>query len=757
MPDNEKHIISLEEQARVEDQPLASTQAEAQLFSAIDRAMGVEHQTRDEEVTREADENHRTQIEYIRELNSIELELRNADSATRAILEARRDELKTELESMVATEKEKERYLDAGLRLFTRLQTQKDAILANLKAFRGLTPNRNELMNPLNAFVDKIESLRKEGDPNTPERREGELKAAALEFELRKTREEVLAAIENYNPVESLKLNALTELELAEDQRVARDNPQIRKLLEILNDPELSRKFGKDVEAFRDEYNALVRIHNFAVAGKGKGAVEITAALGELDQAALVELFEAEELRRDIIDAYIADRRVFDELDLAQLDQKEAEAQLEERTILGNNKRTFKRVEVPDPRDPTKTVDLETLYRTTSSEDAKKALIEANPTLLTEGYKLKKAWETKYVDDVLAGGFFSGEAISAFRVSEGVATTVADSEVKKLIEASYSFKSRKIVLGQEMDNMIGFLETTVAPMVVEPIRVIPTEPLKNGDTIGYIFAGKYKDNILVKTRYPQDVLEAGGKINGKILNITGPIFDNGFYKYGDPGFKLMTETFGMEKPTDPTKANDVTDWLERFKTVDALSKIRNNPEVVNKLKDDVYKDAAAAQANEMYDKFEAFQREPNEESAKALMASYFSKTPEDRRNFNMQVIEALLKYKMKINGIYAFTDKNERQNWGARRVEDYIHKALEAGLIGKREENELKRRVFKGKDIKVGGVKIATIPALGKKAEMVGAWTKEVFGPKNLWNNLIWGWTKTLFKESTDQIKSDLK
>ena len=757
MPDNEKHIISLEEQARVEDQPLASTQAEAQLFSAIDRAMGVEHQTRDEEVTREADENHRTQIEYIRELNSIELELRNADSATRAILEARRDELKTELESMVATEKEKERYLDAGLRLFTRLQTQKDAILANLKAFRGLTPNRNELMNPLNAFVDKIESLRKEGDPNTPERREGELKAAALEFELRKTREEVLAAIENYNPVESLKLNALTELELAEDQRVARDNPQIRKLLEILNDPELSRKFGKDVEAFRDEYNALVRIHNFAVAGKGKGAVEITAALGELDQAALVELFEAEELRRDIIDAYIADRRVFDELDLAQLDQKEAEAQLEERTILGNNKRTFKRVEVPDPRDPTKTVDLETLYRTTSSEDAKKALIEANPTLLTEGYKLKKAWETKYVDDVLAGEFFSGEAISAFRVSEGVATTVADSEVKKLIEASYSFKSRKIVLGQEMDNMIGFLETTVAPMVVEPIRVIPTEPLKNGDTIGYIFAGKYKDNILVKTRYPQDVLEAGGKINGKILNITGPIFDNGFYKYGDPGFKLMTETFGMEKPTDPTKANDVTDWLERFKTVDALSKIRNNPEVVNKLKDDVYKDAAAAQANEMYDKFEAFQREPNEESAKALMASYFSKTPEDRRNFNMQVIEALLKYKMKINGIYAFTDKNERQNWGARRVEDYIHKALEAGLIGKREENELKRRVFKGKDIKVGGVKIATIPALGKKAEMVGAWTKEVFGPKNLWNNLIWGWTKTLFKESTDQIKSDLK
>ena len=230
MPDQERKIISLEEQARVDNQPLASTQAEAQLFSVIDRAMGVEHQTRDEEVTREADESHRTQIEYIRELNSIELELRNADSATRAILEARRDELKTELESMVATEKEKERYLDAGLRLFTRLQTQKDAILANLKAFKGLTPNRNELMNPLNAFVDKIETLRKEGDPNTPERREGELKAAALEFELRKTREEVLAAIENYNPIESLWLDVLRELELAEDERISKRIPQITKL-----------------------------------------------------------------------------------------------------------------------------------------------------------------------------------------------------------------------------------------------------------------------------------------------------------------------------------------------------------------------------------------------------------------------------------------------------------------------------------------------------------------------------------------------
>jgi len=519
------------------------------------------------------------------------------------------------------------------------------------------------------------------------------------------------------------------------------------------NDPKWGLEYAAEIQKYQDKFNALAKIHNFAVAGKGKGAVEITEALKELDQEALLELFAAEELRRDIIDAYIADRRVFDELNGLGLDQKEAEARLEEETLLGNNKRTFKRGEVPDPRDPTKMVDLETLYRTTSSEDAKKALIAANPTLLTDGYKLKKAWEAKYIDDLLAGEFFTTEAISLFRSNERVEDLVSDTEVKRMIEASYAFKAKKIILGQEMDNMIGFLETTIAPMVVKPIRVIPPEKLKNDDTIGYIFAGKYKDNILVKTRYPQDVLEAGGKINGKVLDITGPIFDKGFHNYEDPGFKLMTETFKVEKPEDP---KNVIDWLERFKTVDALREIRNNPEVVNKLKDDVYKDAATAQANEMYDKFEAFQREPNEESAKALMASYFSKTPEDRRNFNMQVIEALLKYKMKINGIYAFTDKNERQNWGARRIEDYIHKAREAGLIGQREENELKRRVFKGKDIKVGGVKIATIPALGKKAEMVGAWTKEVFGPKNL-KDTAFSWVKTLFKVSADQIKSDLK
>jgi len=447
--------------------------------------------------------------------------------------------------------------------------------------------------------------------------------------------------------------------------------------------------------------------------------------------------------------------------------QKQAEARLEEETVLGNNKRTFKREVLVDPNDPTKvtyTDELETLYRTTSSDAEKKALIAANQTRLTEGYKLKKAWETKYVDDVLADEFFSTDMIASFRTTEGVAPTVTEAEVKKMIEASYKYNSRKIILAQEMDNMIGFLETTVAPMVVEPIRVKTTETLKNKRTEGYIFAGKYKDNILVKTRYPQDVLEAGGKINSRVLDITSPIFDKGFYKYcdpesnmySDPGYKLMMETFGMEKPTDPVKANDVIDWLERFKTVDALRQIRNNPEVVNKLKDDVYKDAATAQASEMYDKFEAFQKEPNEESAKALMASYFSKTPEDRRNFNMQVIEALLNYKRKINNIYAFEDFSERKNWGARRIEDYIRKAREAGLIGLREENELKRRVFKGKEVRLGKLKIATIPTLGKKAEMVSAWTKEVFGPKNL-KDTAFSWVKTLFKVSADQIKSDLK
>ncbi len=713
-------------------------------------------------------------INYIRDLNStdidIEIERKNdgdTPSEKRKELEAKRDGLVRELESMVTTEKEKERYLDASLRLFTRLQVQKEAVLDSLKAFKGLTPNRNELMNQLNSFVDKIEGLRKEGDVGTPERREAELKAAALEFELRKAREEVLVAIENYNPIGPLWLAVLREFELAEDQKISRENTQIRRLLEILDVPNLRIRYGEDVYKYQEKFNALARIHNFAVAGNGKGAVEITAALGELDQAALVELFQAEELRKDIIDAYIRDRIVFDDLNLAGMAQKQAEARLEEETVLGNNKRTFKREVLVDPNDPTKvtyTDELETLYRTTSSDAEKKALIAANQTRLTEGYKLKKAWETKYVDDVLADEFFSTDMIASFRTTEGVAPTVTEAEVKKMIEASYKYNSRKIILAQEMDNMIGFLETTVAPMVVEPIRVKTTETLKNKRTEGYIFAGKYKDNILVKTRYPQDVLEAGGKINSRVLDITSPIFDKGFYKYcdpesnmySDPGYKLMMETFGMEKPTDPVKANDVIDWLERFKTVDALRQIRNNPEVVNKLKDDVYKDAATAQASEMYDKFEAFQKEPNEESAKALMASYFSKTPEDRRNFNMQVIEALLNYKRKINNIYAFEDFSERKNWGARRIEDYIRKAREAGLIGLREENELKRRVFKGKEVRLGKLKIATIPTLGKKAEMVSAWTKEVFGPKNL-KDTAFSWVKTLFKVSADQIKSDLK
>jgi len=713
-------------------------------------------------------------INYIRDLNStdidIEIERKNdgdTPSEKRKELEAKRDGLVRELESMVTTEKEKERYLDASLRLFTRLQVQKEAVLDSLKAFKGLTPNRNELMNQLNSFVDKIEGLRKEGDVGTPERREAELKAAALEFELRKAREEVLVAIENYNPIGPLWLAVLREFELAEDQKISRENTQIRRLLEILDVPNLRIRYGEDVYKYQEKFNALARIHNFAVAGNGKGAVEITAALGELDQAALVELFQAEELRKDIIDAYIRDRIVFDDLNLAGMAQKQAEARLEEETVLGNNKRTFKREVLVDPNDPTKvtyTDELETLYHTTSSDAEKKALIAANQTRLTEGYKLKKAWETKYVDDVLADEFFSTDMIASFRTTEGVAPTVTEAEVKKMIEASYKYNSRKIILAQEMDNMIGFLETTVAPMVVEPIRVKTTETLKNKRTEGYIFAGKYKDNILVKTRYPQDVLEAGGKINSRVLDITSPIFDKGFYKYcdpesnmySDPGYKLMMETFGMEKPTDPVKANDVIDWLERFKTVDALRQIRNNPEVVNKLKDDVYKDAATAQASEMYDKFEAFQKEPNEESAKALMASYFSKTPEDRRNFNMQVIEALLNYKRKINNIYAFEDFSERKNWGARRIEDYIRKAREAGLIGLREENELKRRVFKGKEVRLGKLKIATIPTLGKKAEMVSAWTKEVFGPKNL-KDTAFSWVKTLFKVSADQIKSDLK
>lgn len=760
MPDTERHTISLEDQARVENQPLASTQAEAQLFEIIDRTMGVEPQN-------SAQTEYIEQVGYIRELNALESELVSVPQEQvelRRQLEARRNELRTNLEVMVRTEKDKERYVDVSLRLFTRLQTQKETALLTVKTFTGLRPNANEIMGPINGFRDRIESLRKEGDPGSQERKDAELKAAALEYEFSKVRAEVEEAIKNYNPVRSLRLNALTELELAEDQRVARDNPQIRELLKILNDPELSQRFGKEVEDFRDEYNALVRIHNFAVAGRGKGAVEITTALGELDQAALVELFGADELRQDIIGAYIVDRNVFSRLDGLILNQDEAEAVLEETTVLGNNKRTFVRTSVPDPNNPDREIDLETLYRTTSSEAEKKALIDRYADKLTGGYKTKKAWEKKYVDDVLSAEFFTEEQKSDFRRREGIDESVADAGLIAMIEASYEYKSRKIILGQHLDNMVGFLETTVAPMAIKPIKVKTLEPLKNGGTEAYIFAGKYKDNPLVKARYPQDVLESGGKVNSRIIDITNPIFDKGFYKYTDPGFKLMTEIFKMEEPTVDQGQDKVVAWLDGFKSADVLSRIRENPEIVNKLKDDVYKDAVTVQSSEMYDKFEAFQREPSEESAKALMASYFSKTPEDRRSFNMDVIEALLKYKMKINGIYAFKDFNERGNWGARRAEDYIKKAREAGLIGLREENELMRRIFTGASLPIGfGRRIQITPGgrfgkevFSKPLEFAGAYTKEVFGIKNIMSTGK-SWLKTLFNESVSQIKSDLK
>lgn len=760
MPDQERHVISLEEQERLRNQPLASTRAEAELFDVIDRSMGVESQT-------QAQVEYTEQVGYIRELNALESELAGIpqdQAELRRQLELRRDELKINLEAMVRVEKEKERYVDVSLRLFTRLQTQKEAALLTIKTFTGLRPNSNEIMGPINGFRDKIEALRKEGDSGSQERKDAELKAAALEYEFSKVRAEVEEAIKNYNPVRSLRLNALTELELAEDQRVARDNPQIRELLKILNDPELSQRFGKEVEDFRDEYNALVRIHNFAVAGRGKGAVEITTALGELDQAALVELFGADELRKDIVDAYIADRGVFSKLDRMVLNQDEAEIKLEEDTILGNNKRTFVRAEVPDPNDPTRMVDLETLYRTTSAEAEKKALIERYAGSLTEGYKAKKGWEKKYVDDVLRAEFFTDEQKAEFRRREGIDASVTDAGLVAIIEASYEYKSRKIILGQHLDNMVGFLETTVAPMIIKPIKVRTLEPLKNGDTEAYIFAEKYKDNPLVKARYPQDVLESGGKVNSRIIDITHPIFNKGFYKYSDPGFKLMTEIFKMSQPEVINGEDGVVAWLDGFKSVDVLSRIRENPEVVNKLKDDVYKDAAAAQSAEMYDRFEAFQKEPSEESAKALMASYFSKTPEDRRNFNMSVIEALLKYKMKVNGIYAFQKFNERKNWGARRAEDYIKKAREAGLIGLREENELTRRIFTGASMPVGfGRRIQLTPGgwfgrevFSKPLEFAGLYTKEVLGIKNIMGTGK-HWLKTLFNESVGQIKSDLK
>lgn len=773
--DEQRRIAGLTGRQRDEQEFGPLTDAEAQLFAAIDESVG----TDSDRVSAESE--RVSQINLIRELNNLESlpsDEREPD------WQERRDWLIAQLEDSVRAERERERYLDTSLRLFTRLDTQKENALETIRGFAGLRPNRNEILGPLNDFADKIESLRKDGDEGSEQRRAGELKAAALEFELKKARLEVTEAIDSYNPVVPLRLKALRELEISEDERVPLNNAQIRELLKILDDPELNRLYGKQAEAFRDEYNALVRIHNFAVAGKGKGAVEITTALGELDQKALVELFGGQQttvrikigenadgsvlteertvplgeaVRMATVDVYEADRRKFAELSALNLGQKEAEMRLEEETFLGNKKRTFKARREVDPSGVVTIVDdIEQAYRNATTEEEKNRLLTENSDLLAEGYKAKKDLEKRYVDDILDSDFLSPEKIAEFRTQNQRGGEVTDEQIKSEIRASYDFQSRRIELSQKLDNVTGFMETTVAPIMIAPISVVASEPLKNGETHTYVFAGKFKDNPLVKQRYPQDVVEAGGKVNSKILDVMDPIFSDGFYKYPDPGVKMMTEIFKINNESGTTE-----EWLIKFRDLDVLSKIRENPEVVNNLKDDVYKDAAAAQAAELYDKFETFQRDPNEEAAKVLMSAYFGKNPEDRRKFNMQVIEALARYRMRINGIFSYSDNKERQNWGPSRIVDYIRKAREATLIGEAEEKALIKKLFGGRLIKNGKLRLEMI---GKPAEFGKAWAQEVIGwDKNDKSKLLKHWGgfgvnlfKTIFNQSKAQIKQDL-
>lgn len=712
----------------------------------------------------------RAKLRRYRELEDL---VPSATGDTRIAMERELVALKSELQGYAISERQADRYSGQGI--FVRIDNAKETAVKNVRAFSGLRINENEVLGQLNGLAEKIDGIMKEGDEGSAERREAVRRGSALQFELEQARKEVIEIIKRYDPVEALKLRALRELEISEDERVSVNNDKIRELLKIKDDPELNAQFGAKVDVFRDEYAALVRIHNFAVAGKGKGAVEITTALGELNQAALAELFggknmvieeggpdgpkvkfvetnRGELIRKEIVDAYILDEAKFAEIDAGLLGEAAAKRRLENETFLGNNKRTFIAGTRTNPETGAVEVDdaLETQYRNATTDDEKRRLVSENADRLTEGYKIKKAWEKKYVDDVLDAEFFAadGRFVKMFAEQNGLSYTlggdgvpIVTDEIKDRIKNANQYQSRKIELSQQLDNITGFLETTIAPRVIKPIRVrAEKDEWKYPDGVTVIFPAKYKDNPLIKNRYPQYTVRAGGKVNHRVQGDFEPIFEPGFYKYKDPSDKLFGDVLQIENS------------LEAFRDADILEKIRQNPEIINNLKDDVYKDAASAQANELFDKFEKFQMGPTVESAKAVMDAYFAKNPDDRREFNMRIIEAFLRYKKNHNGIYNFTDHNDRKNWGARRIEDYIHKAREDGLIGQAEEAEMIKRIFGGRLIKNGRLRLGLI---SKPAEFGGAWLKEVVGPKNLLGSLGFA-IKTLFNQSKDQIKHDL-
>ncbi len=668
-----------------------------------------------------------------------ELEERKSSGAASVTELAELDEISEALTTTLETESSKDAYRTDRDRIYTRIKDQEKRIIETIRATDSIRINKEELLNRFNDLSGAIQGLREKEVKKVEERQELDLRADALDIVLEKARLEVSSAIEAFNPLEIIKLRALQDLE--KPSEIPANSDKIRRFDEL--DPDTRQTFSPDIDQFKREYEALRRMHNFAVAAKGRGAKEVSEALSStLNYEALVDILggaEGEAVRKMVLARYQADSAVFKAINNAPelKSEEEVRSRLKNETVLGNEGRVF----VDD--------DLQAQYVALSS-DEQSGFEDAHQDNWTVGFKFKQQMKEVFVKSKLNAKFLENGVYRAkFAEINGFEIDDSDSAKKEAltdkIKGSNEYSANKIAFEQRMAVARDFYETTIAPIVIEPIKVAP----KPGDegTKGkagkyfndrnYIFAGNYKDNALIKDRFPQWMIEAGGnKVNFENQAIFEHIFlRDGFYKYTDPSEKLMA-LFGSSS-------------LEEFKNIDDFGeKIKRNTNIVTNLKDDVYKDAAATETNDMYGKLEAFEMSPTEEGAKALMDSYFAKSPDDRREFNRRVLQALMVHKMSVNGVINVKGDNKPQygRWGPRRVEDYLLKQVPV-YLGKSEMDQLLKELYGGK------VKRTFV---SRPAEITKAFAREVLSPKNLLLNVPVFWIKTLFNQSKDQIKKDL-
>ena len=711
----------------------------------------------------------RKKLRRYRELEDI---IPTATGDTKTVYEQEMAVLKSELYDHVASEREADRYSGQGI--FTRIDNAKETAIKNVRAFSGSRINENEILGQLNMLQGTIDGMMKEGDAGSAERTESVKRASALQFELERARKEVVDAIAAFNPLERLKRDALLALEGID---IIPPNSLIRAFSQL--SPDDSQKYSPEIDIFKGEFEVLRRMHNFVVASRGKGAKEIKEAM-DLFHETLVNILgdaSGEEIRKMVLARYQADAEVFDAINQATtlMSEDDARKKLRNETVLGNDFRVFRddalEAAYKAIRNPDDKSDFEDKYKVYFSDAtiqaeyealtdpaAKTAFEEGHKELKksvlrvsgwTVGFQFKQEMKERFVKSGLKDEFLENEIFRAeFARKNGMEMVDSDSDSEKKealtekIKNSDEYLVRKTILEQRMAAARDFYEITVAPIVIEPIKVAPKGPSISGDKRtylngwNYIFAGNYANNPMIKDRFPQHMIEArGDDVNFRNQEIFGQIFKDGFYKYRDPSEVLMA-MFG---------ANNI----DEFKNMpDFADKLKNNPDFVSVLKNEAYGNAAVAETNEMFGKLEKFELNPTEEGAKTLMESYFGRTADDKREFNKRVLKALMLHKINVNGVLTVNGKELSQlgKWGPRRVEDYLLKQVPA-YIGKNEMNQLLKELYGGKVRRT---------LVSKPAEISKAWMKEVLSPKNLlWDTPLF-WVKTLFEQSKDQIKKDL-